>query len=154
MPEPKENQGTIAKLKVVLASNVALYLKSLFCHWNIIGPDFPQYHLLLDAQYKELQEQTDEIAEKIRRLDAMAPASFQRYQELSIVKDMLQNHPPIGMLTELLEDHERMRVLLKETYDIAEQEGNHDVSNYMAERMDGHAKMAWMLRTTIRKVPA
>jgi len=34
----------IEQLKVILGTNFALYYKAHSYHWNVEGPDFPQYH--------------------------------------------------------------------------------------------------------------
>ena len=77
----------IQQLKVILATNFALYLKTHNYHWNIEGSNFPQYHTFLDVLYNAIFLQNDPIAEHIRYLDAYAPGSFTRFQELSTVKD-------------------------------------------------------------------
>jgi starvation-inducible DNA-binding protein len=41
----------IQQLKVILGTNFALYLKSHNYHWNIEGPNFPQYHDFLNTFY-------------------------------------------------------------------------------------------------------
>ena len=52
----------IQQLKVILGTNFALYLKSHNYHWNIEGPNFPQYHDFLNTFYTEVFAQTDLIA--------------------------------------------------------------------------------------------
>jgi DNA-binding ferritin-like protein len=54
------------------------------------------------------------------------------------------------MVQELLQDCERMQVILKKNYDAAEAEGEHGLSNFLAERMDAHKKHAWFLRASIK----
>jgi DNA-binding ferritin-like protein len=43
-----------------------------------------------------------------------------------------------------------MVVILKRVYDIAEAEGEHGFSNFLAERMDAFRKHAWMLKATLK----
>lgn len=143
---------TAEKLKILLASTFALYLKTSYMHWNVIGPNFPQYHKLLEKQYSEIYEQVDVIAEKIRTLNHFAPGSFERFSTLSIIEGFLQPKLPLEMFGVLLSDHENMRTLLKDIYATAESEQNFDVSNYIAERMDQHAKHAWMIRSILAPI--
>ena len=63
----------IQQLKVILGTNFILYFKSHSFHWNIEGPDFAQYHSFLNDFYDSVFDQTDDIAEHIRQLDAFAP---------------------------------------------------------------------------------
>ena len=44
----------IQQLKVILGTNFALYLKSHNYHWNIEGPNFPQYHDFLNTFLLEI----------------------------------------------------------------------------------------------------
>jgi DNA-binding ferritin-like protein len=49
----------------------------------------------------------------------------------------------------LLEDSDRMCILLKVVYDQAEAAGEHGFSNFLAERMDAHRKHSWQLRSVL-----
>ena len=44
----------VDQMKQVLASTFAFYLKAHNFHWNVEGPNFPQYHALFDTLYNEL----------------------------------------------------------------------------------------------------
>ena len=73
----------IQQLKVILGTNFALYLKAHGYHWNIEGPNFPQYHDFLNTFYTEVFAQTDLIAEHVRYLDSYVPGSMERFLELA-----------------------------------------------------------------------
>ncbi|MFY8211365.1 MAG: ferritin-like domain-containing protein, partial [Candidatus Nanopelagicus sp.] len=61
-------------LKVVLASSFVLYLKAHNFHWNIEGPNFPQYHKFLANFNSEIFDNAiDRTAEFVRVLDQYAP---------------------------------------------------------------------------------
>jgi len=51
-----------AKLKEILATTFALYLKTKNFHWHVSGPHFRDYHLLLDEQGEQIFASTDDIA--------------------------------------------------------------------------------------------
>ena len=74
-------------MKVFLASNFTLYLKTHGAHLNVTGMFFQSLHALFEEQYTDLQEQTDAIAEKIRELDHFAPASLAAYQKTTVIDD-------------------------------------------------------------------
>ena len=48
-----------------------------------------------------------------------------------------------------LDENEKLIQLLKIVYDVAEREGKHGFSNFLAERMDAHEKHGWMLRSSL-----
>src|SRR6202162_766876 len=55
-------------LNGILADVFALYLKTKNFHWNMSGPHFRDYHLLLDEQADQLYGMADPIAERIRKV--------------------------------------------------------------------------------------
>lgn len=76
----------VDSMKRFLATNFAFYLKTHGFHWNVEGQNFAQMHEFFGNLYEEVFNATDGIAERIRSLDAYAPATFDRYMELSEIK--------------------------------------------------------------------
>jgi DNA-binding ferritin-like protein len=54
------------------------------------------------------------------------------------------------MVQELINDSEKIGKLFKMVYDLAEREGKHGISNFLAERMDAHDKHSWFLRSSLK----
>lgn len=137
----------VSKMKVVLASTFAIYLKAHNFHWNVEGPNFPQFHSFFGDLYEEYFSAVDPIAEEIRTLGAYAPGSFVRFAEDSIVKDEINIPSALSMATKLKEDNMKIIVLLKETQKIAEKENAVGLANFLQDRIDRHYKHDWMLRS-------
>ena len=137
----------IEAMKVTLASTFAFYLKAHNFHWNIEGPNFPQYHKFLDDLYNEVWGAVDGIAEHLRTLNSYAPGSFARYQELSIVQDEVNIPSAMSMLVKLKDDNATLIVKLTETQKLAENAGKLGLANYLQDRIDIHEKHGWMLRS-------
>jgi starvation-inducible DNA-binding protein len=78
------------ELKTLLGTEFTFYLKAQGFHWNVEGPDFPQYHAFLGELYQEVYDSIDKIAELIRQLDSYAPGSLARMQELSAIPEQSQ----------------------------------------------------------------
>src|SRR2546430_17634196 len=57
-----------AALNALLADMFALYLKTKNFHWHVPGPDFRDYHLLLDEQEDQIFATTDPIAQRVRKI--------------------------------------------------------------------------------------
>jgi starvation-inducible DNA-binding protein len=136
--------------KVAFASEFTFYLKAHFFHWNVEGINFRELHDLFGTIYEEVYGSIDDFAEKIRSMGAYAPGSNSRFNVLSQIDDETSVVPAEQMITELLQDSDNMVVLLKRVYDIAEREGEHGFSNFLAERMDAHRKHSWQLRATAK----
>ena len=140
----------VQALKIVLANHYAYSLKAQNFHWNVEGPNFPQYHELFEKIYSEVYGSIDVIAERVRTLGAYTPGSFSRYSDLSQVEDQVEIPNAQSMLQKLLTDIQVIQTSIKTCYDLAEQSGNHGLSNLMAERQDAFAKHAWMLTATLK----
>jgi starvation-inducible DNA-binding protein len=138
-------------MKKSLADTFAFYLKAQGFHWNVEGPNFPQYHALFDTIYNEVYGSIDQFAEEIRSLDAYAPASFARFSELTSLQDEIQILNAQGMLAKLLTDNDVVLASLEQAYELAEVAHNHGLSNFLAERQDAHKKHAWMLKATLKQ---
>jgi len=121
-------------------------------HWNVEGPDFPQYHKFLDDLYSEINENAiDQTAELIRQLDQYSPGSITRFAELSIVQDQIKIPRAELMIAELYEDNAKLLAMWKEMFPIAEQENEQGIADFIAGRIDAHAKHGWMLRSILKK---
>jgi starvation-inducible DNA-binding protein len=138
-------------LKVLLASTEAFSLKSRNFHWNIEGSNFPQYHEFYDSLYSESYGTVDKIAEYIRVLGSYAPASLSRYTELSIIQDQTKIPRAELMFLETQQDIEKMVELVVNMFDVATQERQQGIANYMAELQDFYGKKAWMVRSILKK---
>ena len=141
----------LEKMKVVLADSFAFYLKAHQYHWNVEGPDFPQYHEFLGNLYQEVHTAIDVIAEEIRALGEYAPGSFSRYTELTSIKDSRITPTASQMMMSLLNDNQIVLNTLMETYKLAELYEEIGLSNFLQDRYDAHKKHAWMLRSTLNK---
>jgi starvation-inducible DNA-binding protein len=137
----------VEMMKKVLADTFAMYLKSHNYHWNVEGPNFPQYHDFFGNLYQELHGAVDTIAEQIRALDSYAPGSFSRFMELTEIEDEL--NVPLGtdMARKLSTDNEKVLNTLNVTFKLAEQFDQQGLMDFLAGRIDTHKKHAWMLRS-------
>jgi len=136
--------------KVAFASEFSFYLKAHNFHWNVEGHDFLEHHQLFGMIYEEVYGSIDDFAEKIRAIGSYMPGSYTRFSMLSEIEDTTDILSPGLMLHTLYEDNEKMIVVLKMAYDLAEQAGEHGFSNFLAERMDAHRKHGWMLRASLK----
>ncbi len=141
------NRDAIAQaLSDVLADTYRLIFKTHAYHWNVTGPLFYSVHKLTEEQYEEMFAAADEIAERIRALGKLAPASFAALGETSVLKDPEALPSAGGMVTDLAEDHERVAHRLHALIRLADA-GNDDVTADLATaRSAFHEKAAWMLR--------
>lgn len=142
----------VDSLKIALASSYVFQIKVQNFHWNVEGPDFPQYHKFLDDLYSEINENAiDQTAEYIRTLDHYTPGSITRFHELSIVQDQIKIPRAELMIAELYEDNSKILMMWKEMFTIAESENEQGIADFIASRIDAHGKHGWMLRSILKK---
>jgi len=135
-------------LKTLLATEYAFVIKAQNFHWNVEGPDFQQLHTFFGNIYEEVYENSiDQTAEYIRTLDQYTPGSFERFAEMSLILGQTKIPRASLMIEELLTDNETMISLLNQTFASAEEENQEGIANFIAERIDAHAKHGWMLRS-------
>jgi len=144
------NEALIKAAKIGFASQYTFFLKAQFCHWNVEGINFQELHALFEKIYTEVYDSIDDFAEKIRACGGYAPSSNTRFSVLSMIDDETNVMPAEQMVQQLLQDSDNMVTILKRVYDIAEAEGEHGFSNFLAERMDAFRKHSWMLRATAK----
>ena len=145
----------IEDLKKLFASNYAFYLKAQYYHWNVEGPDFPQYHEFFGKIYEEVGSSIDKMAEHLRALDAYAPGTFARFVALVRGSDLEGDDTlpgALAMATRLLEDNEKLLAMLIDVYRKAEAVDRLGLSNFLQDRIEAHRKHAWMLRATTKRV--
>ena len=137
----------INKMKVVLASSFAFYLKAHNFHWNVEGVNFPQYHEFFGNLYEEVHGAIDKIAEEIRALDSYAPGSLKRFSELSTIMDETSVPSAVIMCQRLAKDNDSLLIDLELAYSEAERVKQLGLANFLQDRMDVHKKHGWMLRS-------
>ena len=149
----KENLSKVAHiLNGFLADEFLLYLKTRNAHWNIEGPDFHTMHKFFEEQYEQLDETTDEVAERIRMLGHYAPATMKSYLELTHLTEQTRGkNDSAGFVKELLGDHESIIIRLRENINLFASELNDlGTSDFITGLMETHEKMAWMLRAHLK----
>lgn len=135
-------------LKVVLADTFTMYFKSHAYHWNVIGPNFPEYHAFFGDLYGELHGAVDTIAEQIRATNSFAPSSLDRLKELTRIQEADTIPSSDRMFQVLINDNNIVLDSLKSAYDLADENEELGLANFLQDRMDIHKKHGWMLRAT------
>jgi starvation-inducible DNA-binding protein len=139
------------KLGTVLASSYMLQLKTQNFHWNVTGPNFGALHVLFENQYNEIFAAVDEVAERIRALDAVTPGSFAEFAKLSEIKEAPTKPPgDKAMIKALADDNETLSKLCTDVGSFADDAGDTATGDLMNGRIAAHDKAAWMLRAHLQ----
>ncbi len=139
----------VTSMKIVLANTFAMYFKAHGHHWNVEGKDFSQLHDFFSNLYQELFAAADVIAEQIRALDDYAPYNMTELASTTTVKESnIYGVDVSGMVADLITANASVIEALNTAHKLADADGNRGLVNLIEERLDIHAKHAWMLRAT------
>ncbi|WP_206378561.1 Dps family protein [Sphingomonas paucimobilis] len=143
----KEVTGGLARL---LADTYTLYLTTHNFHWNVSGPMFNSLHAMFMAQYTELWNAVDPIAERIRSLGEPAPGSYAQFARLSSLADAPETPPKAeAMIRILAEGHEATARSARSLFPVADEAGDQATADLATQRVAVHEKAAWMLRALL-----
>ena len=151
---PEKNRGAVAGiLNALLADEYVLYTKTRKYHWNVTGPHFSELHKFFEAQYEALDQTIDEVAERARALGKEAFGTLAEFNEHTSLEENPGKNPDAdGMIEDLLEDHETVvNHLRRDLKACAEKYDDTGTSDFLTGLMEGHEKMAWMLRSFLEK---
>lgn len=148
----KNEQEVATILSKFLADEYVLYTKTRNAHWNIEGPDFYSVHKFFEAQFGELDEFIDSVAERIRSLGHYAPATLASFLELTHLTEMSRDkNDSQGFIKELMEDHQSIIIHLRENINpLIEKYKDSGTSDFITGLMEQHEKMAWFLRAHLK----
>jgi starvation-inducible DNA-binding protein len=118
----KKESRLADSLNQVLADSYELMALSHLAHWNVEGPGFFQLHEAFEKHYTELLfEAVDEIAERIRALDAYAAGGLSALAKLAGMEEFKAPMSQKDYVAALVVAHEK---LLEDAIETRELAGN------------------------------
>lgn len=137
-------------LRQIVADTYALLGQTHLCHWNVEGPGFFALHTAFEEQYTELFTAVDEIAERIRALDAYAPGGLGNLAKMAGFKELKEDATDKEMVSHLAELHQATIKNLVAARDTAGDEGDDQTEDLMIARIQVHQKTVWMLQSYLK----
>ncbi|MDR7093358.1 Dps family protein [Hydrogenophaga laconesensis] len=147
----EKDRAAIAKgLSQLLADTYTLYLTTHNFHWNVTGPMFNSLHAMFMAQYTELWNAVDPVAERIRSLGHAAPGSYAQFGKLSSVPDAPATPPKaMEMVRILVQGHEAVARTARQLFPVVDKAGDEPTADLLTQRLTVHEQTAWMLRSIL-----
>ncbi len=137
-------------LNRLLSDEYVLYTKTRNFHWNVTGPRFAPLHAFFQEQYEQLNEVIDEVAERCRALGEFAFGSLKEFLDNARLHEYPgQQMESMRMISSLMEDHESTIRNLRSDIEACDRHHDEGTSNFLAEVLMKHEKMAWMLRANL-----
>lgn len=138
-------------LNVHLANMYSLMLRLQYFHWNVEGPQFFSAHAIFEKYSKEIAEEVDITAERIRTLGEYAPGSLREFYELSQLTDRHQPLDTDRMFDDLITCCVVVREFCKETLKTAGLLVDEVTSDILIRQLALFEKAVWMFRSSLTR---
>lgn len=144
----KNLKNSASLLSAVLSNEMMLYIKTRKAHWNVSGGSFMELHKLFEAQYKQLEQSIDEVAERIGKLGEKTIGTMAEFLKNASIKESPGKYASSkDTIVELLTDHELLIIQLrKDIDDCVEKNKDAGTADFLTGLMEQHETTSWILR--------
>lgn len=147
----KNSKAVALLLNKLLANEFVLYTKTRNYHWNIESPSFIEMHKFLEAQYTELAEIVDQVAERVRKIGHFAEGRLKDFLKLADLEEEEYTDDQTQQITNLLQDHETLtRIIREHIPEVEDKYKDVGTSDFLTGVLKQHESMAWMLRSYLK----
>lgn len=151
LPEQDSNHDLAHHLMVCLANSTIMYHRAHGFHWNVTGPDFPEWHDKFAEIYEDVYSSLDPLAENVRKLRKVAPFCLVDLQDKATIEDeQVSSFDSRNLVQDLFRTNAAMIVCLNATFAAATAANQQGVANFIAERIDAHQKWDWQLLASLK----
>lgn len=146
----KKQAEVVDSLNLVLADSYALMALTHLAHWNVEGEDFFPLHKAFQEQYENLFEAIDEIAERVRALNAYAVGGLNTLGKLANIEEFKSPLPQKDYVAALIVVHEKVTEDALRTRELAGSANDLETQDLMIKRLQWHEKALWMLKSYLK----
>jgi starvation-inducible DNA-binding protein len=146
----KADQRLVQGLNLVLADSYALMALSHLAHWNVEGAGFFQLHKAFEEHYEDLFEAVDEIAERVRALDAYAIGGLRVLAKTADLEEFSSPMSQKDHVAALIVAHEKVMGDATALRDLAGEQHDMETQDLMIKRLAFHQKTVWMLKSFLK----
>ena len=143
---PDATRDISASLAGLLADVFALYVKTKNFHWHMSGPNFRDYHLLLDEQGEQIFAMTDVIAERARKVGGTTIRSI---SDIAGRQRILDNNAeyvdPHEMLAELQGDNKQLVAEMRRVHEVCGEYADVATASLLENWIDETERRSWFL---------
>lgn len=142
---------TVEKLNLYLANLNVLYRKVQNYHWNIVGTGFFAVHEKLEEYYDAINEQIDDVAERILSIGGRPLGTLKDYLAVTTIKEAENKEISIlEAVADVKKEFEAMLKLVKEVKETADEENDYGTSALVDEYISTYEKNLWMLNAYLK----
>jgi starvation-inducible DNA-binding protein len=143
------------RINRLVADAYVLYLKTKNFHWHVSGPNFRDFHEMLDEQSEQILESIDPLAERARKLGQPTLHSLSEILRLASLgeneKDFVS---PYEMLVELMNDNVAIAKAMREAHGICDDWDDVATASLIEQYLDETEKRTWFLFEAARAADA
>lgn len=140
----------VKALNLILADSYALMASTHYAHWNVEGPGFFVLHQAFEGHYENLFEAIDEIAERVRALDAYAIGGLRNFAKESGIDELDSPLAARDYVAALIVAHEKTLQDAVALRDAAGAANDLESQDLAIGRIQWHQKTVWMLKSYLK----
>jgi len=137
------------ELTELLGTAVQFYFRAHGAHWNVKGADFSEYHKLFQKIYETAYELIDPIAENLRKIGVVAPATLTEFIALGYLQDATIGQDPMALARDLRDANDVFLDQLADVFDCASNYNQQGIANFIAGAIDGQQFYKWQLTASL-----
>jgi starvation-inducible DNA-binding protein len=136
-----------AKLAKLLSDVVTARFIYQGYHWNVLGPDFGEYHEFFATLYEDVESSVDSLAENILKCGYPAPYLLTDFLEMTSIKEQrLDGTSPKFLLDSALRVNSELLTCHMDAFQIANECNEQGVADFLAQRIDMLKKWNWQIK--------
>lgn len=147
---PDAKTEILEGLTQAIAETAIETAKAQSYHWNVVGMAFGPLHDLFQKMYEDHFEAQDDLAERVKALDAHAEGRPSKWLERSKIKECAGDVDAKTMIANLAQDQEILSETLLALAEVADNHNDWVTNDLAVERAQVHDKFAWMLRSHLK----
>jgi starvation-inducible DNA-binding protein len=139
-------QTLAERINRLVADAYVLYVKTKNFHWHVSGPNFRDFHEMLDEQSEQILESIDPLAERVRKLGQPTLKSLAQILQLaSLAENQKEFVSPYEMLVELMNDNVAVARSMRNAHGLCDDWGDVATSSLIEQYIDETEKRTWFL---------
>lgn len=141
----------VEQLNQLVADLSVAYVKLHNLHWNVTGQQFKAIHEFVEDVYEDLDEQYDDVAERVKMLGEFPPASQKRYLEMTKIEELEDKDYTVREVLDLLvETLKYLRNLATEARNTADEEGDFSTVAMLEDAVAVYDKHVWFISQALK----
>ncbi|WP_363350783.1 DNA starvation/stationary phase protection protein [Methylocystis echinoides] len=143
------------RINRLVADAYVLYVKTKNFHWHVSGPNFRDFHEMLDEQSEQILESIDPLAERVRKLGQPTLRSLNQILQLASLSENEKDFvSPYEMLVELMNDNIAIAKSMREAHGICDDWDDIATASLIEQYLDETEKRTWFLFEAARAADA